>query len=170
MNHRVCSVTLKRSEYSRTRSKLCPLTYSIMNNVTYCRDETEFTGQIWVVQVIIFLQSELIPHGSRIVNYGNVRLGQQRALVANNNVALIFNGRSLAGPLLCAADSFAAFLCSVDHLARLHTLKMLSQTIPLHRKCFSLVPTKLCREFVWFTQFPNKRVDLIVILLDNRLN
>lgn len=45
--------------------------------------------------------SELIPRGSRIVSYGNVRLGQQRALVANNNVALIFNRRSLDVQLLC---------------------------------------------------------------------
>lgn len=143
MNHRACSVTLKRSEFSRTRSKQCPLTYFIMNNVTYCRDETEFTGQIWVVQVIIFLQSELIPHGSRIVNYGNVRLGQQRALVANNNVPLIFNRRSLAGPLLCSEHSFGAFLCSVNHLAYLPTYTYLITRYHLKRyHCY--VNVKLC--------------------------
>lgn len=37
--------------------------------------------------------------GSRIVSYGNVRLGQRRAPSADNNVALIFNRRSLDAPV-----------------------------------------------------------------------
>lgn len=101
VNHCVVTDRLKHQSIREGGISCRPLIDSVMNNVMYCRDGTEFTGQIWVAQVIIFLHSELIPRGSRIVSYGNVRLGQQRALVANNNVALIFNRRSLDGRLLC---------------------------------------------------------------------
>lgn len=101
MNHRAVTKLSRVPSIREGRLSSRPLIDSVMNNVMYCRDGTEFTGQIWVTQVIILLHSELIPRGSRIVSYGNVRLGQQRALVANNNVALIFNRRSLDGRLLC---------------------------------------------------------------------